>query len=196
MSSQNFIISKLPPETIATIGPRPAFSRERGGHRQSASAFDDDARLFGHQPHRSLGFIETYHEAAVHYRSHPLHMRGNRLWPPAPSTKDRFQSLNTWGDPLAKDNAAGAAVSGSAPQTLIRGFSAFRALPTPVINPPPPMAAMTATASGQSLKDLQAHRCVAGNEIVVVERVHERPVNSRESTISKGLPRRLHTAPV
>ena len=80
------------------------------------------------------------------------HMRGNRLWPPAPSTKDGFQSWNTWGDPLAKDNAAGAAVSGSAPQTLIRGFSAFRALPTPVINPPPPMPAMTATASGASSK--------------------------------------------
>src|SRR5438132_1584048 len=53
------------------------------------------------------------------------HMRGNRLLPPAPSTNDGFQSLNTWGDPIEKDRAAGAAVSGSAPHTLIPERSAL-----------------------------------------------------------------------
>ena len=58
------------------------------------------------------------------------HMRGKRLWPPAPSTNDAFQALNTCGEPRSNDNAAGAAVSGSAPHTRIEGRSAFTALPT------------------------------------------------------------------
>ena len=43
-----------------------------------------------------------------------------------------------------------AAVSGSAPITVTSGRVAFTALPTPVISPPPPMAAITVRTSGRS----------------------------------------------
>ena len=74
------------------------------------------------------------------------------LWPPAPSTNDAFQSLNTCGDPILNDSAAGAAVSGSTPQTFISGLSALIVLATPVIKPPPPILAMIAAVSGASSK--------------------------------------------
>ena len=77
-------------------------------------------------------------------------MRGNMLWPPAPSTNDAFQFVNTCGEPFSNESAAGAAVSGSTPKTLVSGLSALIALPTPVISPPPPMLAMTAAVSGAS----------------------------------------------
>ena len=77
-------------------------------------------------------------------------IRGKTLWPPAPSTNDGFQSGNRCGDPIFAESAAGAPVSGSTPQILISGRSALIALPTPVINPPPPIAAMIATVSGAS----------------------------------------------
>ena len=77
-------------------------------------------------------------------------MRGKTLCPPAPSTKDAFQSGNACGDPMAKERAAGAAVAGSALHTRTSGFSALMALPTPVMSPPPPIAAITAMVSGAS----------------------------------------------
>ena len=61
------------------------------------------------------------------------HILGKTLLPPAPSTNVAFQSGNTCGEPFAKESAAGAAVSGSAPHALIAGSSAFMALATPVI---------------------------------------------------------------
>ena len=80
------------------------------------------------------------------------HMRGNTLWPPAPSTNDAFQSLKTCGEFFSNDNAAGAAVSGSVPKIFTSGLIALMALATPVINPPPPMLAMIAFVSGASSK--------------------------------------------
>ena len=50
------------------------------------------------------------------------------LCPPAPSTKEACQFLNTCGEPFSNESAAGAAVSGSAPHTLTSGFNAFIAL--------------------------------------------------------------------
>ena len=85
------------------------------------------------------------------------YMRGKTLWPPAPSTKDASHSGNFCGDPAASERDSGAAVSGSAAQSLMSGFKAFTALPTPVIRPPPPTPQITAAASGAVLEDLQAH---------------------------------------
>ena len=55
-------------------------------------------------------------------------IRGKRLWPPAPSTNEAVHPGNGCGEPMENDRAAGAAVSGSDPHTLIEGFSAFTAL--------------------------------------------------------------------
>ena len=60
----------------------------------------------------------------------------------------QFQGIP--GDPAFRDSAAGAAVSGSTPNTLTSGFSALIALPTPAMSPPPPMPQITACVSGSS----------------------------------------------
>src|SRR5207247_10775192 len=80
------------------------------------------------------------------------HIRGKIFLPPAPSTNDCFHPVKACGDCFANDNAPGAAVSGSAPQTFTLGLSAFTALPSPVIKPPPPIAAMTVATSGADTK--------------------------------------------
>jgi len=133
--------------------------------------------------------------SSVHYSRIRSHMRGNRLWPPAPSTKDRFQSLNTWGDPLAKDNAAGAAVSGSAPQTWIRIQRLQGATHSGNQSNRRRWRAMTATAPGhpqrspgpslrgRSMKLWSSNGCT---------NVPSTPGNARSPRPSK----RLHTAPV
>src|ERR1700683_359188 len=148
--SQNLAISMLPPETTATIGPAPALPG-------SAAASDNDpapsamTRAFSASMRIAslvCSRLTTIAPSTTGFSR--SHMRGKRLWPPAPSTNEAFQSLNTCGDPIENDKAVGAAVSGSTPHTLIAGFNAFKALPTPVMSPPPPMAAITATVSGAS----------------------------------------------
>src|SRR5438105_2354699 len=86
------------------------------------------------------------------------------LWPPAPSTNEACQFLKICGEPSANDRAAGAAVSGSAPQTLISGSSALIALPTPVIRPPPPIA--PAIGVGQ-----HRHRVCRSAQFVGIDRL-------------------------
>ena len=63
---------------------------------------------------------------------------------------------------------------------MTSGRSALIALPTPVISPPPPIAQMTVAHLGQILEDLEPHRAVAGDEIVIVERVDEGAVEPFE----------------
>ena len=51
ISSQNFFRSILPPETMQTIGPSPAWPVSAAATEQRARAFGNDARLLRHQPH-------------------------------------------------------------------------------------------------------------------------------------------------
>src|SRR5579863_9327737 len=133
--SQNLAMSMLPPETTATIGPAPAFP-------VSAAASDNDpapsatTRAFSASMRIAslvCSKLTTIVPSTTGFSR--SHMRGKRLWPPAPSTNEAFHSLKTCGEPIENDKAVGAAVSGSTPQTLIAGFSAFKALPTPVSSP-------------------------------------------------------------
>src|ERR1700761_3922573 len=93
--SQNFGKSMLPPDTTATMGPWPAFP-------VSAAARDKDPapsammRVFS-AIKRIASFVSCKLTTMVPSTTGLIrsHMRGNRLCPPAPSTKDAFHSLNT-----------------------------------------------------------------------------------------------------
>lgn len=150
ISSENFCRSMFPPETIATIGPRPALPvrAAASGRAPAPSEMTRDFSAISRIARRVSSRVTTIEPSMSGFMR--SHMRGKTLCPPAPSTNDAFQSLKACGDPAASDSATGAAVSGSAPQILMSGLSAFRALPTPVISPPPPIAAMTAVVSGAS----------------------------------------------
>src|SRR5579864_3868015 len=77
-------------------------------------------------------------------------MRGNTDFPPQPSTQLAFQVGNFCGDPAASDQASGAAVSGSAANTLTLGARSFMAAAMPHDKPPPPNDATIASTSGRS----------------------------------------------
>ncbi len=150
MSSQNFFESMLPPETMATIGPGPALPVNAAA-TASAPAPSAMTRLFSARSRiarRTSSRPTTIEPSTTGFIR--CHMRGKTLWPPAPSTNDGFHAANRCGEPLASESARGAAVSGSAPQTLTRGLRARMTLPTAVTRPPPPILAITAAVSGAS----------------------------------------------
>src|SRR2546422_10229748 len=141
INSENFSRSILPPETMATIGPGPALPVSAAA-RPSAPAPSAMTRAFS-----AIRRIARFTSSRVTTMEPSTtgcmrcHIRGNTLLPPAPSTNVAFQSGNTCAEPLAKESAAGAAVSGSGPHDLISGRDAFTGLATPVVRPPPPVCA-------------------------------------------------------
>ena len=104
-------------------------------------------------------------------------MRGKMLRPPAPSTNEGCHSSKAWAVPAANERAAGAAVSGSAPQTRIPGLSALSA-----------DAGDHRGGVGRVLEDLERHRRVAGDEGVVVEGMDERALDAREAPFLHRFP--------
>src|SRR5256886_8794492 len=133
INSENFSRSILPPETMATRGPLPALPVSAAA-RLSAPAPSAMTRAFSARS-RIARFtssrVTTMEPSTTGCMR--CHMRGNTLLPPAPSTNVAFQSGNTCAEPLANESAAGAAVSRSAPPTLISGRHAFTALAPPRI---------------------------------------------------------------
>ncbi len=115
-------------------------------------------------------------------------MRGKTLWPPAPSTNECFQSLNTCGDPMANESAAGAAVSGSAPQTLISGFKRLDGAADARDQSPAADAGDDRDRLGRVFQDLQTHGRMTGDEIVIVERMDKGPFHSRKRALLQRLP--------
>ena len=70
----------LPPETIATIGPLPAFPVRRRSDWQRAGTLSNDTRFFGQKSHRILRVLESDDEVAVHNWFHPFpHAREHAL---------------------------------------------------------------------------------------------------------------------
>jgi hypothetical protein len=181
----------LPPETTATIGPGPAFpvsaaaSDNEPAPSAMTRAFSASMRIASLVCSR----LTTIAPSTTGLRR--SHMRGKRLWPPAPSTNDAFQSWKTCGDPIENDKAVGAAVSGSTPQILMAGFNAFKALPYPGNE-------STSADGGDDgdrvrcvLENFESHGAVARDEVLVVEGMHKRPGHARIGAITEGAPRRL-----
>src|SRR5580765_8818761 len=121
ISSENFFRSIFPPDTMATIGPCPAFpvSAAATGRHPAPSAMIHAFSALNRMALFVSSRVTTILPSTTGFIR--CHIRGKTLCPPAPSTKDAFQSLNAWGDPLARESDMGAAVSGSAPHTLIPG---------------------------------------------------------------------------
>src|ERR1700730_6498717 len=138
----------LPLETMATIGPSPDLP-DNAAASASAPAPSEMIRTFSAMSRIasfvSLGLTTMEPSTTRCIRSH---MRRKTLWPPAPSTNDGCHPVNACADPILNESAVGAAVSGSAPKTLMFGLSAFAALPTPTTSPPPPMPPMIAAVCG------------------------------------------------
>ena len=107
--------------------------------------------------------------------------------PPAPSTNDAVQLSKNSGRPAASDAASGAAVSGSAAKIRVCGRSAARHGGD--------AGEQTAAAErrddrvdvGQILEDLERDRPVAGDEPVVVERMHEIARHARRAVLDHRL---------
>ena len=86
------------------------------------------------------------------------------------------------------ESAAGAAVSGSAPQTWISGLSALIAAADARDEPPSPDAGNDRNRVGRVFQNLQSHGRVTGDEIVIVERMHERSFNAGKRMLVERLP--------
>jgi catechol 2,3-dioxygenase-like lactoylglutathione lyase family enzyme len=143
ISSQNFLRSILPPETMATIGPLPALpvSAAASGN---APAPSEMIRAFSAISRIAFRLFQADDDIAVHQGFHALpHAREHAL---AAGAVDEggFPVRENLRRSLLNDSAAGAAVSGSAPNILTSGFSALTALATPTTSPPPPMPPMMA----------------------------------------------------
>src|SRR5262249_24799732 len=151
-NSANFFRSMLPPEITATMGPSPALPLSAAA-TPSAPAPSAMTRTFPatrRMARRTSSSVTTIEPSTIPcIRSH---IRGKMLLPPAPSTNEACQLLNSCGEPFSNDSAPGAAVSGSAPRILTCGASWRTALPMPEIRPPPPMAAMTVFTFGRSAR--------------------------------------------
>src|SRR5437870_8032649 len=138
----------LPPETTATIGPLPALPLSAAA-TDKAPAPSAITRVFSanNRIARLVSSKLTTIEPSATGRIR-CHIRGKILLPPAPSTNDCFHSVKVCGDCFAKDNAPGAAVSGSAPQTFTSGFRVLIAFHIPVLKPLPPITVLSVQTSG------------------------------------------------
>src|SRR5207247_8976531 len=118
------------PETTATIGPFPALPLSAAASG-SAPAPSEIIRAFSASSR--IAFLVSLRVTTKQPSTTGCtrsHMRGNMLWPPAPSTQEGFQVGNTCGGPFANESAAGAAVSGATPKIFVAGFADLTDLPT------------------------------------------------------------------
>ena len=139
--------SMLPPLTMQTIV---ALAPARGGERERARPFRDDARARREQPHRLGDLVERdgdrlVDEPAARGPTSSAAARGRLL--------RRRTTAGTRSRPARRRRAtaaSGAAVSGSAVTTRTSGRSAFTALAMPVVSPPPPHGTITVSKSARS----------------------------------------------
>ena len=165
----------LPPETTATILPVPARPLSAAAMAQAAGAFGDDVHALGGRcasPRRSRRATRRSSRRRASCSSG--HIVGSTDLPPAPSTNDGCPAVEVAG------LAARAATSRAAPRSRARRQRPARRAsarasrePMPASRPPPPSGATTASTSGRSSRISRPAVRVAGNEVVVVERMHE-----------------------
>src|ERR1051325_2529302 len=174
----------FPPETMATMGPWPALP-VRAAAKASAPAPSAMTRTFSAMRRiaRFTSSSVTTIEPSTTGRMR-CHMRGNTLLPPAPSTNVACHSGNSSAVPLANERAAGAAVSGSATPKRTSGLR-----PLPPRGPPAPADRRDdGRRVGRVLENLEPHGRVTGDEILIVERMHERSLDSRIRPVVERLP--------
>jgi len=110
------------------------------------------------------------------------------LWPPAPSTNEAFQSLKTCGEPFLERKRGGRGRLRFSSEDFDLGFERFD---------PARDACDQSTASDRRddrfcvrrvFQNLERHRAVTGDEIVVVERMNKRSLRAGILSIFERLP--------
>ena len=88
------------------------------------------------------------------------------------------------GSPRRSDSGYGAHAATCTPITSTSGRADLTAIATPEHSPPPPTGTTTRARSGHVLEQLEPERALAGDDVRVVERVHE-----REAAVVRALAR-------
>ena len=97
--------------------------------------------------------------------------------------------ISTWvGAPASSDRTAPGEASASTPMTRTPGRSAFTAVATPEIIPPPPTGTTIVVTSGTWFDDLKAHRPLAGHHRQVVEGVDQGEAFLSDETVDQRHP--------
>ena len=135
-----------------------------------------------------LRLLQADDDVAVHHRAacaRTCAERGSGR-PRRPRTRP-VHSGNGCGEPM-RERARGRCGSFRlrAPDLDRRACSALTALATPVMSPPPPMPRNHGSRVGCVLQDLQSHRRVPGDEVVVVEGMDERAVDAWDARSSSA----------
>src|SRR6266700_4283411 len=150
--------------------------------RQSARAFGNNPRFLRHQTHRFLRFVQTDHDIIVHGRFHPIpHPREHAL-----TTSTVYERLLEILEHLRRSSFERKRCRRGRlrldAEDFDRGLERFDRAANSRDKPAASYAGDHGCRVGRVFKNLETHRSMAGDEIVIVERVHERSFGSGERT--------------
>ena len=169
---------------MATIGPWPAFPVSAAASDSAPAPSAMTRALFGHEPHRLPRFLEGDDNGAVDHRLHSFpHAREDALAAGAVDER-RLPGLELLRRAAASESAIGAAVSGSTPQIVTPGAERLERAADAGDESAAADARDHGRGLGRVLQNLQPHRGVTGDEIVIVERMNERSLEHRETHVS------------
>ena len=185
VSAANFARSMLPPDTTATILPRPARPLSAAATAQPAAP---SAMTRARSATRRIAWAASSSETTIEPASGRSsgHMLSSTDLPPAPSTNDAVQPSKNSGRPAASDAASGEAVSGSAAKICVLRPQRRRHRGDAGQQSAAAERRDDRVDVGQVFEDLQRDGAVPGDEAVVVERVHE---EAASCAASRGRPR-------
>ena len=181
--------SMLPPETTATTLPRPA-------RPLRAAAMAHPAAPSATTCTRSAAWRIAAVTSSSDITSDPSTRRAAAATCSAAPTCRRRRRRTTRSSRRSSWARRGPATWPAARPSRARrrrrrtpGFSARITEPTPASRPPPPSGVDHRIDLGQILEDLEAGGGVAGDEVVVVEGVHEVPAHAIRAVRFDGAPR-------
>ena len=176
----------FPPETIATVLPPSARPARRSGRRERARALRDHAHPLGDQPDRGGGVLDRDDEGAVDRLATYGHIVGHA---DAARPVDEGLRVLHLRRPAGRERGAGRwAVLRIHGEDLTSGRSCLTALAIPTESPPPPYGHEHGVQVGQVFDELQPDRPVPGHHALVLDRVHEEPVDALEARVDDRLP--------
>ena len=173
----NVCRSMLPPDTMATIFPRTrpeSAAATAQPAAPSAITWQRSATSLMRRP--DLGQRHDDRTGQQPRQQRP-HRRQHRSAAGAIDERGFCQPSNALARPFFSDVSNGAAVSGSAANSCTSGRRPRMAVATPASRPPPPSGADDDVDVGQVFEDFEPCRAVAGDESIVVKRMHEQPAH-------------------
>ena len=181
-SAANFARSMLPPETTATIFSRRSLRRprgrgrasaERGGDGAAGGAFGDDVRPLGDELHRPRHLVERDDDRAGQRRQQRPHRRQHRL--AAGAVDERRLPVVEIHRPARRERGRRAArrFPVRRRRSACPGFSSRDRGGDAGEQPAAAERRDDRVDVGQVFENLETGRRVAGDEPIVVERMHE-----------------------